>query len=122
MIVFSENKEVLRINLWNEHDLLRLIAVGSVLVNLFKSGLQTYYSKNMEYKQFSKRLGHLLQDTINYVTDVLEEFKLVITFILKSIINSLIFFFPELINLCQPEYKQNMIPSYSVLLVVYMII
>lgn len=75
MIMFSENENVLRINLWNEHDLLRLIAVGSVLVKLFKTGLKTYYSKGTEYKQFSKRLGHLLQDTVNYVTDVLEEFK-----------------------------------------------
>jgi len=73
--MFSENENVLRINLWNEHDLLRLIAVGSVLVKLFKSGLETYNSKNTEYKQFSKRLGHLLQDTVNYVTDVLEEYK-----------------------------------------------
>ncbi|KAE9544479.1 hypothetical protein AGLY_000020 [Aphis glycines] len=75
MIMFSENENVLRINLWNENDLLRLIAVGSVLVKLFKSGLETYNSKSAEYKQFSKRLGHLLQDTVNYVTDVLEEYK-----------------------------------------------
>lgn len=75
MIMFSDNENVVRINLWNEHDLLRLIAVGSVLVKLFKSGLETYNSKSTEYKQFSKRLGHLLQDTVNYVTDVLEEYK-----------------------------------------------
>jgi len=73
--MFSEDENVLRINLWNEHDLLRLIAVGSVLVKLFKSGLETYNSKSTKYKQFSKRLGHLLQDTVNYVTDVLEEYK-----------------------------------------------
>lgn len=84
MIAFAENEEALRINLWNEHDLLRLIAVGSVLVKLFKSGLETYYSKNSEYKQFSKRLGHLLQDTVNYVTDVLEEFKLVTVYFVIS--------------------------------------
>lgn len=77
MIMFSEN-EPLQLNSWNEHDLLRLIAIGSILIKLFKSGLQTYYSKSTEYKQFSKRLGHLLQDTVNYVTDVLEEFKLVL--------------------------------------------
>lgn len=75
MISFSENDEVLRLNLWSENDLLKLIAVGRVLVKLFKSGLQTYCSKSTEYKQFSKRLGHLLQDTVNYITDVLEEFK-----------------------------------------------
>jgi len=77
MIIFNNNEESLRFNLWTEHDLLRLIAIASVLVKLFKSGLQTYCSKSSEYKQFSKRLGHLLQDTVNYVTDVLEEFKLV---------------------------------------------
>lgn len=75
MIIFSENDETLSLNLWNEHDLLRLIATGSVLIKLFKTGLSTYCSKNIKYKQFSKRLGHLLQDTVNYVTDVLEEFK-----------------------------------------------
>jgi len=78
MIMFSNNENVVRINLWNEHDLLRLIAVGSVLVKLFKSGLETYNSKSTGYKQFSKRLGHLLQDTVNYVTDVLEEYKQVL--------------------------------------------
>lgn len=75
MIMFSENENVLHIQLWNEPDLIRLIAVGSVLVKLFKSGLETYNSKSTEYKHFSKRLGHLLQDTVNYVTDVLEEYK-----------------------------------------------
>jgi len=78
MITFSENDESLRLNLWSEDELLRLIAIGSVMVKLFKSGLQTYCSKSIEYKQFLKRLGHLLQDTVNYVTDVFEEFKLVI--------------------------------------------
>jgi len=73
--MFSENENVVRINLLNEQDLLRLIAIGSVLIKLFKSGLETYYSKSTVYKQFSKRLGHLLQDTVNYVTDVLEEDK-----------------------------------------------
>ena len=85
MIMFSENENVVRINLWNEQDILRLIAIGSVLVKLFKSGLETYYSKNTEYKQFSKRLGHLLQDTVNYVTDVLEEYKFV--FLIHIFIN-----------------------------------
>lgn len=75
MIAFHENDEALRLNLWNESDLLKSIAIGSVLIKLFKSGLQTYCSKRTEYKQFSKRLGHLLQDTVNYITDVLEEFK-----------------------------------------------
>jgi len=74
--MFSENENVVHINLWNEQDLLRLIAIGSVLVKLFKSGLETYYSKSTDYKQFSKRLGHLLQDTVNYVTDVLEEYDI----------------------------------------------
>lgn len=78
MIMYSDKDEALRLNLWRERDLLRLIAIGSVLVKLFKSGLQTYSSKCSEYKQFSKRLGHLLQDTVNYVTDILEEFKLVL--------------------------------------------
>lgn len=82
MIIFCENEESLRFNLWNESELLKLIAVASVLVKLFKSGLQTYCSKSSEYKQFSKRLGHLLQDTVNYVTDVLEEFKLVLKYVL----------------------------------------
>lgn len=75
MVTLSENDEALRVNLWKECDLLRLIAIGSILIKLFKSGLQTYYSKSAEYKQFSKRLGHLVQDTVNYVTDILEEFK-----------------------------------------------
>ncbi|XP_050432163.1 ectopic P granules protein 5 homolog [Adelges cooleyi] len=63
-----------RINQWDEPDLLRLIAVGSVLIKLFQTGLKTYCSKSVEYKQFSKRLGHLLQDVVNYVTDTLEEY------------------------------------------------
>ncbi|XP_025411523.1 ectopic P granules protein 5 homolog isoform X2 [Sipha flava] len=75
-IIFSEKKESLCVNLWNEQNLLRLIAIGTILVKLFKLGLQTYCSKSTEYKQFSKRLGHLLQDTANYVTDVLDEFKI----------------------------------------------
>lgn len=86
-IIFFEKEESLHLNLWNEHNLLRLIAVGITLVKLFKLGLQTYCSKSTEYKQFSKRLGHLLQDTANYVTDVLEEFKLV----LKCVINCFVY-------------------------------
>jgi hypothetical protein len=81
-IIFSEKKESLCVNLWNEQNLLRLIAIGTILVKLFKLGLQTYCSKSTEYKQFSKRLGHLLQDTANYVTDVLDEFKLVLKYVL----------------------------------------
>lgn len=84
-MILTENEDTFRFNLWNEHDLLRLIAVGSVLIKLLKTGLQTYCSKSTEYKQFSKRLGHLLQDTVNYVTDVLEEFKLVFFFFVNFI-------------------------------------
>lgn len=105
VMTFSENEEILGLNLWNELDLLRLIAVGSVLVKLFKTGLQTYCSKNSEYKQFSKRLGHLLQDTVNYVTDVLEEYKLVVYYVFliiewPNVINHFNFFFVKLLHHC----------------------
>ncbi|XP_050538200.1 ectopic P granules protein 5 homolog isoform X2 [Daktulosphaira vitifoliae] len=77
--MLSENNgnDELKINLWNDSNLLRIIAIANTLVNILKTGLEVYSTNSADYRQFSKRLGQILQDVVNYVTDILEEYKYV---------------------------------------------
>lgn len=68
-----ENEDVYDINVITDHDILRSIAISSLLVNLLDKGIANYSS--VAYKQFCKRLSLLIKHTACYITDHWQLFR-----------------------------------------------
>lgn len=61
------DEDVYDINMVTDRDILRSIAISTLLVNLLDKGIANYSSAT--YKQFCKRLSRLIKHTASYVTD-----------------------------------------------------
>lgn len=59
----------------SDHQVLRLMAFCSLLIDLLEKGLSNHSS--VRYKQFAKRLGRLVRHTTQYATDHWQVFRLV---------------------------------------------
>ncbi|KAF4516976.1 hypothetical protein B566_EDAN005578 [Ephemera danica] len=57
----------------SQNSLLQLFAFATTMVQLLRTGLQTYNTPR--YRQFAKRLGRLVRHTVQYVSDQWEVFR-----------------------------------------------
>jgi hypothetical protein len=75
LTIFVCNRDLYDVRRVTEHHILRLFAFASLFVRLLRLGLRTYDSPR--YRQFAKRLGRLIRHTVQYASDVWENFRFV---------------------------------------------
>ncbi|XP_065206271.1 ectopic P granules protein 5 homolog isoform X2 [Planococcus citri] len=91
-----ESEDVYDVNVITDHDILRSIAISSLLVHLLDKGIANYSC--FGYKQFCKRLSLLIKHTACYITDHWELFREAYT--QRSIVDS------AMLNRLQTEYDE----------------
>lgn len=73
LINYRDGEDVYDVNTITDRDILRSIAVGTLLVNLFEKGIANYSAPT--YKQFCKLLSRLIMHTASYISEHWQIFR-----------------------------------------------